>query len=415
MLNLNASSIQSANNASQFDAGSVLAREAERVYAEGLQKMQAACPDPNEVQAGILASRLESWRGLVEKAYNDIIARRASWVPWTVSGPANYPTKRMNAKADAQMNAANEWDEKMNRFIENTRNMLRDAIPHEQLIAEYRSGKRRDPIPGDDPLALEKLTARLEGMKERHETMKQRNAWWRKHKTMKGCHGFTDEEAAKMDEEIKNNIPVWQLPYPHYCLSNGNAEMKRIEERIKTISAQREQGDAEQVYNGFTVEQSAADGRINITFDDKPEEAARNVLKSNGFHWSPRARVWTRQLTPNALRAVKYYVVPGLLALDEYSEAEPEQPEATPENHSEPEQPATMTLEEFVAAANHEELVSFVAITLLGESDRQPLTPDDAFIAISNWIQDGVELPEGITAQALSDEWNRQLAADAAR
>lgn len=415
MLNLNQNSIHSANNASQFDAGSVLAREAEHVYAEGLQKMQAACPDPNEVQAGILASRLESWRGLVEKAYNDIIARRASWVPWTVSGPANYPAKRMNAKADAQMNAANEWDEKMNRFIDNTRNMLRDAIPHEQLIAEYRSGKRREAISGDDPLALEKLSARLEGMKERHETKKKINAWWRKHKTMIGCPAISEEAAKKIDDDMKNHKFHIDIPFASYSLSNSLAEIKRIEERIKTISAQREAGDAEQIYNGFTVEQSAAEGRINITFDDKPEEAARNVLKSNGFHWSPRAQVWTRQLTPNAVRAVKYYVVPGLLALDEYSEAEPEQPEATPENHSEPEQPATMTLEEFVAAANHEELVSFVATALLGESDRQPLTPDDAFIAISNWIREGVELPEGITAQALSDEWNAQLAADAAR
>lgn len=63
---------------------------------------------------------------------------------------------------------------------------------------------------------------------------------------------------------------------------------------------------------------------------------------------------------------------------------------------------------------NHEELKSFVAVTILGESDRQPLSVDDAFIALSEWVKEGVELPEGITAQALSDEWNRQLSGDAA-
>lgn len=345
MLNLNTNMISAANNASQFDAGNVLAREAEHVYIEGLGKMQAGLEgdELNDVQSGILNRRQVEWKSLVEKAYNDIISRRASWVPWTVSGPANYPSRRMNARADAQMNAANEWDAKMNRFIENTQNMLRDAVPLEQLLSEYRSGKRREAIPGDDPLALQKLSARLEGMKERHELMKQRNAWWRKHNTMNGCPGFTDEQAAKMDKEIMNRIQIWQIPYPHFSLSNSNAEIRRLEERIKTISSQREAGDAKQIYNGFTVEQSGADGRINITFDDKPEEAARNVLKSNGFHWSPRAKVWTRQLTPNALRAVKHYLIPGLLALDEYSEAEQEQTEQTP---------ATMTLDEFVAAAS---------------------------------------------------------------
>ena len=47
---------------------------------------------------------------------------------------------------------------------------------------------------------------------------------------------------------------------------------------------------------------------------------------------------------------------------------------------------------------NHDELSAFVAVTLLGESDRQPLSVDDAFIALSEWIKEGVELPEGITA-----------------
>lgn len=61
---------------------------------------------------------------------------------------------------------------------------------------------------------------------------------------------------------------------------------------------------------------------------------------------------------------------------------------------------------------NHDELSSFVAVTILGESDRQPLSVDDAFIALSEWVKEGVELPEGITAQALSDEWNRQLSGE---
>lgn len=343
MLNLNKDYISAANNASQFDAGSYLASEAESVYAEGIIKMWApfSSAKPNEKQSAILSRREEEWKSLVEKAYNDIISRRASWVPWTVSGPANYPAKRMNARADAQMNAANEWDAKMNRFIENTLDMLRDAIPLEQLLAEYRSGKRRDPISGDDPLALEKLSARLEGMKERHETKKKINAWWRKHKTMIGCPAISEEAANKIDDDMKNHKFHIDIPFASYSLSNSLAEIKRIEERLKTISAQREAGDAKQVYNGFTVEQSGADGRINITFDSKPEEAARDILKKNGFHWSPRAKVWTRQYTHNAMMTVRHYVVPGLLALDEYSAAE--QPEETP---------AAMTLEEFVTAAS---------------------------------------------------------------
>lgn len=324
MLNLNRDAIERANNASMFEAGDALAREAERVYAQGMDKMALDDAKLNDQQRGILARRRDEWRVLVEKAYNDMIARRASWMPWTVSGPANYPAKKMNARADRAMQAGVEWSEKLNRFLENTRDMLRDAIPQDEMIAQYRSGKRRDPISADDPLAVEKLTARLEGMRERHEEGKRQNAWWRKHGTMNGYPGVSDEEAARADAEIKRNPPYAQMPCPAYHMSNENAEIKRLADRLQTIQAQRQQaaalpgGKADEEHNGFTVERRPADGRVNIAFDSKPDEDARAILKGEGFHWSPRAQVWTRKLTPNAERALRR-IVDALQKLPAYA------------------------------------------------------------------------------------------------
>lgn len=56
------------------------------------------------------------------------------------------------------------------------------------------------------------------------------------------------------------------------------------------------------------------------------------------------------------------------------------------------------------------ELSSFVASILLGDPEREPLTCEAAFLALVNWIAEGVELPAGITAAALADEWNAQIA-----
>ena len=323
MLNLNRDSIERANSASQFNAGDVLAREAERVYAEGLEKMALDDAKLNDQQRAILERRRDEWRGLVEKAYNDMIARRASWVPWTVSGPANYPARKMNARADRAMQAGQEWSEKMDRFVDNTRDMLRDAIPQDEMLAQYRSGKRRDPISADDPLAVEKLTARLEGMRERHETRKQRNAWWRKHGTMKGCPGLSAESAVQMDAALAAD-PLYKVPYAPYTMQNANAEIKRVAERLQTIQAQRQQaaalpdGKADEEHGGFTVERRPGEGRVNIAFDGKPEADARDILKGNGFHWSPRAKVWTRKLTPGAEFALRR-VVDALQKLPAYA------------------------------------------------------------------------------------------------
>lgn len=59
---------------------------------------------------------------------------------------------------------------------------------------------------------------------------------------------------------------------------------------------------------------------------------------------------------------------------------------------------------------NYEELKSFVGITLLGDSERAPISEEDAATAIAEWTNEGVELPHGITASAFASEWNDQLA-----
>ena len=111
ILNLSAEHIHNADYNSQFDAGSTLAREGDRVYTSGLEKL-AERPEWNNEQREYMNNRREGWKNLCETAYNDMIRRRASWVPWTVAGPANYNAKKNNRAADAAMNAAAEWNKK---------------------------------------------------------------------------------------------------------------------------------------------------------------------------------------------------------------------------------------------------------------------------------------------------------------
>ena len=406
-LALNQSSIASANNQSMFDAGSAIARDAERTYRSGLQEMRDAVKDPNERQAAILDARAESWRELCEKSFNEELARRASWVPWTVCGPANYNARKMNTRADKALDVAREWSAKRAAFIENTRAMLRDAVPFESILAEYRSGKRRDAISADDPQAVEKLSARLEGMKERHERKKAINAHWRKHGTAKGCPGISDADAASIDESMKpeNNQFGHSLPFPTWSLSNGLAEIKRIEQRLQGLQSMKERADAEPekvlAYDGFTVKISAQDCRVYVLFDSKPDAPARDVLKKNGFHWSPREGSWGRKLTGNAARDIKYYVVPGLLALDEYGELPADDASAD-----------ACTLEEFAAryaADACDDCKAFVDKILQSGAEREPMTDNDAFLALSKWIRDGVEVPKTLTAAKLRNLWNAAI------
>lgn len=41
--------------------------------------------------------------------------------------------------------------------------------------------------------------------------------------------------------------------------------------------------------------------RLQLKFNGKPDEKIREVLKNNGFKWSPKNSTWQRQLTKNAI------------------------------------------------------------------------------------------------------------------
>ena len=314
-LDLNRQTISTANNQSMFNAGDVIEKEAQRVYRVGLEKIYSAAENPNPEQERIIQERAASWRELCTKSFNDELSRRASWVPWSVCGPANYPAAKMNKRADRAIEAASEWDEKRIRFIDNTISMLRKAVPVADIIEEYRTGKNSEPISADDPAAVEKLTARIEYLKNLHEEGKARNAHFRKHHTMKGYKDLSDEEAARQDAAIEKAF-LYHVPYAPYEVSNNLQNIKRLEGRLADITRARnsieDSAAREQIHDGFRVEYSAPDGRINIIFDGKPEADVRNVLKSNGFHWSPREMHWTRKDTPNARYSVDQIILPAL-------------------------------------------------------------------------------------------------------
>ncbi len=410
-LKLNTDSIRRANNQSMFNAGDTIAKDAQREYRAGLSEMFGDIESPNPVQEAIMQDRAEQWRELCEKSFNDETARRASWVPWTVSGPANYPAARMNKRADAAMKAADEWGEKRRRFIDNTVSMLRKAVPLADVIEEYRTGKNKEPISSDDPAAAEKLAARIEFLKAQHEEGKARNAHWRKHHSMKGYKDWTDERAAKYDAAISSENQLYHVPYPPYAVQNMSQNIKRLEDRLNDIQRMKENAETmpEKVleYDGFYIHYSAADCRINIDFDAKPEEDARNILKKNGFHWSPRKKTWTRKYTSNADWTVTRIIVPDLLKLDAYGELEQE-----PAQEQEPAPQAAsvdpMTLEAFAAAYSPDNACeSFVNGLILSSTEgREPMTINEAIICMEEWTKEGAEIPADLTAQKLADLWN---------
>lgn len=187
---------------------------------------------------------------------------------------------------------------------------MQKSVEADQRASYYQgraeAAARNRAISGDDPEAMDKLEAKLAALQAAQERDKERNAWYRKHKTMKGCPGITDEDAAQADAQLAEMREAIRRPVPAWQLSNRNAEITRLKKRIEALRQVDEMEHVEIDFDGGQIITNESVNRVQILFDEKPDEATRAKLKSNGFRWSPREGAWQAPRTPAYLRRAKY-------------------------------------------------------------------------------------------------------------
>ena len=204
-----------------------------------------------------------------------------------IAGGSNFPTRKKEKQNAARDSNYREWQD------------------IQGLLDKIRSTGMGG-ISADDPQAVQKLEKKLESLEKSQETMKAVNAYYRKHKTLDGCPHLPPEELEKLKADMASSWHLEDKPFATWALSNNSAEIRRVKDRIKSLSQQKEIGFVGWEFDGGKVEANTEANRLQIFFEDKPDEATREALKSNGFRWSPKAGAWQRQLTSNAYYAADY-------------------------------------------------------------------------------------------------------------
>jgi hypothetical protein len=149
-----------------------------------------------------------------------------------------------------------------------------------------------------EPQSAEKIGAELQKCVTLQETMKEVNAYWRNRGTCMGAPGITEAQAAKLDERIRNATASYdRVPFSSYDLTNNNSQIKRLEAKLAEVS----RGYSGWEFEGGRAEANTEINRLQLFFDDKPDDKQRTVLKANGFKWAPTQEAWQRQLTDNAI------------------------------------------------------------------------------------------------------------------
>ena len=155
----------------------------------------------------------------------------------------------------------------------------------------------------DDPQAIPKLQKKLAGLEKAQETMKAVNAYYRKHGTLDGCPHLSPENLENLKADMASGWHYEKKPFQSWELSNNNAEIRRVRQRIESLTRANEVAYVGWEFDGGHVEANRDQGRLQVFFDGKPEADARQQLKENGFRWAPSVGAWQRLLNDNAYHA----------------------------------------------------------------------------------------------------------------
>lgn len=171
----------------------------------------------------------------------------------------------------------------------------------ERLADAAEAARNNRAIFSDDPEALDKLRASIARAEAAQDIMKKAN------KLIKS--GQHDALRALLGEDEAHRVlnPRWGgAGYQGYQLTNNSANIRRMKERLAGLERTSARESREYTINGVRVLENTEANRLQIFFDDKPEESRRKKLKSNGFKWSPSNGAWQRQLNTLGRHARRY-------------------------------------------------------------------------------------------------------------
>lgn len=204
-----------------------------------------------------------------------------------ISGGGNLSVRRKEKQNAARYKNAHE----------------REKIDH---ILQKIQSTGKGGISADRPDAVLKLQQKLEKLEKEQAMMKAVNAYYRKYKTLDGCPELTKDQIKQLQQEMEHPWHREEKPYASFQLSNHNANIRRLKQRLETLTVHQSMNYPEWEFSGGKMVANKEVNRLQIVFDEKPEETTRSELKKNGFRWSPKMKVWQRQLNQNAYRAANH-------------------------------------------------------------------------------------------------------------
>lgn len=245
----------------------------------------------DQPERDIINSEIVELQKRYAQKYSDKLSAQSRCASSFIVGPANFPANR----AENAMRVAIKRGDEMREFADRATNAIKKRI----------KAQRTADAGGEAEIMKMKLANA-----ERHQAM------------MKACNKIIrskklsdNEKIVKMvkdvgiseDAAIDNMTPdcMGEIGFPHYRLSNNNANIKRMKTRVVDMQTKEDTPTSEIEFNGGSIIDNTEDDRVQIDFDSKPGDAMRTKLKGSGWRWAPSVGMWQRKRTPAAMTSAK--------------------------------------------------------------------------------------------------------------
>ena len=194
-----------------------------------------------------------------------------------------------------------EWRDR--RYRDKIWNTMGKSVEAQKKAGYYADKaeaiKNNDAIFSDDPDALEKLDAKLKDLQAAQDFMKAANK----------CIRNNDREAflklplatASLWVELTQPRRFGGMGFAGFSLTNNNANIRRIKQRIDELKAQGVKQAIDKTINNVRVFENRGANRLQLFFPGKPPGEIIAKLKGHGFRWCRSEQAWQRHISPSAI------------------------------------------------------------------------------------------------------------------
>jgi hypothetical protein len=218
------------------------------------------------------------------------LSRKAACFSSMITGGSNFPVRRHKKANNAEERAYGIFDDWRTKFLK------REGRGHERITPDTELEKARR--------ELEKRTYKQNYMKSVNAICRKKNA--AQLLTEMGINPET------VHDFLHPKISYYSKGFQSFELTNNNANIKRLTERVELLEAKidkREELKAankeeEWNFDGGRVLVNYEADRVQVFFDTKPDKETRDKL-CRALNWSPSNMAWQRKITANALWSMR--------------------------------------------------------------------------------------------------------------